>query len=293
MRSPRQLAELETYHVFGDFANRPALELADRLAGAGSASGSKVFLTNGGGDSIETATKLARLCHAVRGEPERTAPDQPGERLSRHPRDRDEHPRAAVPRRVRAAGRADLPRRVGQPCCARGARSSGSGAESVAAFVFEPVIGSGGVLTPPEGYLREVERICRGHGDPDDRRRRDLRLRTAREPGSPSSDSACCPDLIVFAKGVTSGYLPLGGVIAAPNGRGAVLGRDGAVTRSRTARPTAGHAGLLRSRASRTSICWPRTTSSTAPSSSSRASMGGSRSSAVTIASVRSGAASA
>ena len=62
-----QLAQLETYHVFGDLATRPALELADRLAGLAPQSGSKVFLTSGGGDSIETATKLARLYHAVRG----------------------------------------------------------------------------------------------------------------------------------------------------------------------------------------------------------------------------------
>ena len=66
-----QLAELESFHTFGDFTNRPASELADRLAALAPQKGSKIFLTNGGGDSIETATKLARLWHRLSGEPER------------------------------------------------------------------------------------------------------------------------------------------------------------------------------------------------------------------------------
>jgi adenosylmethionine-8-amino-7-oxononanoate aminotransferase len=52
-----QPAQLETYHVFGDLANRPALLLADRLAGPAPRPGSRVFLTSGGGDSIETGDR--------------------------------------------------------------------------------------------------------------------------------------------------------------------------------------------------------------------------------------------
>src|ERR1700710_1429550 len=50
----RQLEVLDAFHAFGDFANRPALELAERLSGLAPQAGSKVFLTSGGGDSIET-----------------------------------------------------------------------------------------------------------------------------------------------------------------------------------------------------------------------------------------------
>src|SRR3954447_12003611 len=64
-----QLAQLESFHTFGDFANRPARELAERLSALAPQEGSKVFLTNGGGDAIETAMKLARLVHRLRGEP--------------------------------------------------------------------------------------------------------------------------------------------------------------------------------------------------------------------------------
>jgi len=86
-----------------------------------------------------------------------------------------------------------------------------AGAENVAAFIGEPVQGAGGVIIPPPGYWAEIERICRKY---------DILL---------VSDEVICgfgrlgrwfgceyfgfqPDLMTFAKGVTSGYVPLGGV---------------------------------------------------------------------------------
>lgn len=85
------------------------------------------------------------------------------------------------------------------------------GADKVAAFIGEPVQGAGGVIIPPPGYWQEIERICRKY---------DVLL---------VSDEVICgfgrlgtwfgceyfgftPDLMTFAKGVTSGYVPLGGV---------------------------------------------------------------------------------
>ncbi|MFA6042001.1 MAG: aminotransferase, partial [Methylophilus sp.] len=85
------------------------------------------------------------------------------------------------------------------------------GADKVAAFIGEPVQGAGGVIIPPPGYWQEIERICRKY---------DVLL---------VSDEVICgfgrlgtwfgceyfgytPDLMTFAKGVTSGYIPLGGV---------------------------------------------------------------------------------
>jgi putrescine---pyruvate transaminase len=209
-----QLGQLETYHAFGDHANRPAIELAGRLAELAPQPGSKVFLTSGGGDSIETAAKLARLSHAMRGEPQRRhlisrfngyhGTHGIGTSILGMPY-REEfgplvHQTSRVPWDSLAALEAEIDR---------------LGAETVAAVVFEPVIGSGGVLPPPEGYLQGLQELCRRHG-----------IVTI-------ADAVICgfgrlgewfgverfdlqPDLIVFAKGVTSGYLPLGGVIAAP-----------------------------------------------------------------------------
>src|SRR3954447_26967833 len=53
-----QMAELETFHTFGSFTNKPASALTERLAGLAPLEGSKVLLTSGGGESIETAVKL-------------------------------------------------------------------------------------------------------------------------------------------------------------------------------------------------------------------------------------------
>jgi adenosylmethionine-8-amino-7-oxononanoate aminotransferase len=90
-----------------------------------------------------------------------------------------------------------------------------AGPGRVAAFFCEPVLGAGGVFAPPEGYLAEVRQICREAGV----------LFVADEVITgfgrvgdwfASSRWNLEPDLITCAKGITSGYLPMGAVIAAP-----------------------------------------------------------------------------
>ncbi len=87
------------------------------------------------------------------------------------------------------------------------------GADTVAAFIAEPIIGAGGVIVPPDGYWEEVSRICREH---------DVLLisdevitgfgRTGKLFGGRHWDLK--PDIMVFAKALTSGYLPLGATLA-------------------------------------------------------------------------------
>ncbi|HEY7659508.1 MAG TPA: aminotransferase class III-fold pyridoxal phosphate-dependent enzyme, partial [Actinomycetota bacterium] len=67
-----QLARLPSYSTFGDASNRPAIELAERVSALAPVPGSKVFLTSGGSDSIDTATKMARRYWQLKGEPDRT-----------------------------------------------------------------------------------------------------------------------------------------------------------------------------------------------------------------------------
>ena len=209
-----QLSELESFHVFGDLANRPALELAERIAGLAPEEGSKVFLTSGGGESIETATKLARNFHLVQGAPER-----------RHliSREGGYHGTHGIGTSILGLPYKDefgpLVEQTSQvdwdDPAALEAEIERLGAETVAAFVFEPVIGSGGVLPPPAGYLEAVTEICRRHGV--------LTIadsviggfgRLGTWLGVERFDLR--PDLIVLAKGITSGYLPLGGVVVSP-----------------------------------------------------------------------------
>jgi adenosylmethionine-8-amino-7-oxononanoate aminotransferase len=210
-----QLAALETFHVFGDFANRPALALAERLAGLAPQAGSKVFLTSGGGDSIETAVKLARRRHGLEGEPQRQhvisrangyhGTHGIGTSILGMPY-KDEFGQL-VP---------DVSQVAWDSVDALAAEIDRVGPERVAAFVYEPVIGSGGVLLPPDGYLEAAEALCRRHNI--------LTIADVVIGGFGRLGEwlaverfGLTPDLIVFAKGVTSGYLPLGGVIAAPS----------------------------------------------------------------------------
>src|SRR5258708_32608236 len=67
-----QLAKLHAYHTFGDFATRPVLDLADRLAAISPVAGAKVFLTSGGSDSLDPAPKPAPRHFPPSGQPERT-----------------------------------------------------------------------------------------------------------------------------------------------------------------------------------------------------------------------------
>ena len=209
-----QLGELEAFHVFGDFANRPALALAERLASLAPQAGSKVFLTSGGGDSIDTAVKLARLHHHAAGHPER--------RVVLH-RTHGYHGTHGIGTSILGMpyrdefgplveDTAELPHDSLDALADAIARI---GADRIAAFVFEPVIGSGGVHPPAPGYLEGVQALCREHGIITIA---DIVITGFGRIGEwlAVERFGIEPDLIAFAKGVTSGYLPLGGVIVAP-----------------------------------------------------------------------------
>ena len=100
------------------------------------------------------------------------------------------------------------------------------GAENVSAFIGEPVQGAGGVVIPPASYWPEIQRICDQY---------DILLiadevitgfgRLGEWLGS--TRMGIKPDLITFAKGVTSGYLPLGGVMVSDRVADVVIGKGG------------------------------------------------------------------
>jgi adenosylmethionine-8-amino-7-oxononanoate aminotransferase len=210
-----QMAELPAYSTFGDISNRPAEELADRIASIAPVAGSKVFLTSGGSDSIDTATKMARRYWQLRDEPRRTV-------LIR--RERAYHGMhtagtslAGIP--ANAGGHGELIEDVEEvpwdDAQALADVIERTGPDRVAAFFCEPVIGAGGVFPPPEGYLAAVRRICRETGV----------LFVADEVITgfgrcgdwfASSRFGLEPDILTCAKGITSGYLPMGAVLASP-----------------------------------------------------------------------------
>ena len=104
------------------------------------------------------------------------------------------------------------------------------GAENVAGFYVEPVIGAGGVHPAPDGYLKETREIVADAGA--------LYISDEVITGFgrvgdwfAASRFSLAPDLITFAKGVTSGYLPLGGVITSPRVAEPFWQGDGALWR--------------------------------------------------------------
>ena len=209
-----QMHELAAYQTFEPFSNRPAEALARRVADLSPLPGAKVFLTPGGGsDAIDTAAKLARSywhamgqdskqitiarSHAYHGMnaygtslggiPANTAPFVPLVSLIEHVAWDDA---AALEKAIESAGPA-----------------------RVAAFFCEPVIGAGGVYPPPEGYLASVREICRRH---DVLFIADEVITGFGRTGAwlASERFALDPDMITTAKGLSSGYAPIGAVIA-------------------------------------------------------------------------------
>ncbi len=208
----RQMRELPAYSAFGPYANKPALELSERVSNMAPLEGAKIFLTSGGSDAIDTAAKLVRRYWDAKGKPEKRV--LVGRRHAYHGMHAYGTSLAGIPENVKGFGEiipevAHVPHDSVEALAAELERL---GPDRVGAFVGEPVIGAGGVIPPPEGYWPQVAELCREN---------DVLLiadevitgwgRLGEWFGFERFGFE--PDLITFAKGITSGYLPLGGVI--------------------------------------------------------------------------------
>jgi PLP-dependent transaminase len=223
-----QMRELEYSPLFWNFGNEPSAELARRLVELAPDGIDHVYFTNGGSESCESAIKMARLYQYLRGEPGRTMilslghsyhgmtygalaatglqgtkdgfGEMPGGFF---------HLTTPYPYREELYGGEDpfefCIRELEETIARFGGR--------IAALIGEPVLTVGGVIVPPADYWRAVSEICHRHGI----------LVIADEVvtafgrlGSwfASESYGIEPDLITTAKGLTSGYLPLGAVLA-------------------------------------------------------------------------------
>jgi putrescine---pyruvate transaminase len=208
-----QLVRLHAYSSFGAYTTEATLRVADRLAAMSPMPNSVVYLASGGSDAIDTAAKIARRYWDVVGKPQRTL------LVSREHSYHGMHTMGTslVGMPVMRNGYG------GEPFVNEVVRVPALDVEAVeklfdqrrdeiAAFFGEPVIGAGGVIPPTEGYWRDISALCKQY---------DVLLiadevitgfgRLGEWWGT--QRFGIQPDMVTFAKGVTSGYMPLGGVL--------------------------------------------------------------------------------
>jgi adenosylmethionine-8-amino-7-oxononanoate aminotransferase len=211
-----QARKVPAFHAFIDYATRPPIDLADRIASVAPVPGSKVFFGSGGSDAVETAAKLTRRYFNAIGQPERTV------FISREWAYHGMHPYGTTlggmePNRAGYSGEmvADVVIVPFDDTEAVEKAIDHAGAERIAGIFVEPVIGAGGVRPVEEGYFGKVHELVRSAGG--------LYISDEVITGFgrvgdwfAANRYGLQPDLVTFAKGVTCGYAPLGGLIASP-----------------------------------------------------------------------------
>jgi putrescine---pyruvate transaminase len=210
-----QLRALGGYHAFDRFTPPGAEELATRISGLAPEPGSRVFFTSSGSEAVDSALKLARLSCALSGAPQRSI--VVSRRPSYHGVTYGGMTATGLPANQASFGPlvADMVQVDKDDLDALTAVFAADG-ERIAAVIAEPVIGAAGVYPPAPGYLEAVRALCDEHGALlicDEVICGFGRLGT----WWGSQHYGVRPDLMTFAKAVTSGYQPLGGVVVAPN----------------------------------------------------------------------------
>lgn len=224
-----QLKTLPFYNSFFQTTNPPAIELAELLAEVTPPQFQHVFFTNSGSEGNDTIVRMVRRYWDILGTPERSIIIS---RKNAYHGSTMAGGSLGGMSGIHAQGGLPIPGivHIEQPCWFTMGQAMSRedfgikaarwleekvielGPDKVAAFIGEPVQGAGGVVVPPSTYWPEIQRICDKYG---------VLL---------VSDEVICgfgrtgqwfgcetfgfkPDLMTFAKGVTSGYIPLGGVM--------------------------------------------------------------------------------
>ena len=206
-----QMSTLETYSCFDPFTNAPADQLAEQLVALSPLPGARVFFCDSGSESVDTAMKLARLAHVQAGHPERTLIIS---------RTRGYHgtnyggtsAQGIAPNKVGYGPLLADVIQVPSDDIEALATIMKERSQELAAVITEPVQGAGGVFPPTDNYLEGLRRLCDQHGAFlifDEVITGFGRLGT----WFGAQHYGVTPDFLTFAKAVTSGYMPLGGVL--------------------------------------------------------------------------------
>ncbi|WDZ79804.1 aminotransferase (plasmid) [Ensifer adhaerens] len=208
----------------------PSVELAERLAGHAPGDLGHVFYTTGGSSAVETALRFMQFMNNVRGRPEKKliVSRQGGYHgstylsasLNGRPRDHDWMD-SASDQVIKLTCPNPFRRPAGQSeaefcdflVAEFRAVIEERGAEKIGAFIAEPVMASGGVIVPPAGYLQRMRALCAEYDILFIADEVVTAFGRLGEVFASKTVFSIEPDMITFAKGVTSGYFPLGGVM--------------------------------------------------------------------------------
>jgi adenosylmethionine-8-amino-7-oxononanoate aminotransferase len=221
-----QMEKLGYASAYAGFSNEPAIRLAERIVGLAYSNMAAAYFTTSGAESNESAFKVARYYWKRMGKPDKvkiisrrygyhgvtmaamSATSLPGYQKMFGPLV-PEFFQVAPPYPYRWPGNGDAG--IGAADAVEEAINS-HGADTIAAIIAEPVMGAGGVIVPPPTYFPRLREICDRHGV--------LLIADEVITGFGRTGKWFAlghwgiePDMMSFAKGVTSGYLPLGGVL--------------------------------------------------------------------------------
>ena len=207
-----------------------SVELAERLAAYAPGDMHHVFFTTGGSSAVESALRFMQFYNNVRGRPEKKlilsrdgayhGSTYLSASMNGRPRDRDwmdgaddlvvkltcpnpfRRPEGVAPEAFTDWLVAEFEATVAK-----------HGADRIGAFIGEPVMASGGVIVPPDGYLQRIAELCRKHGILYISDEVVTAFGRLGQVFASKEVFGIEPDIITFAKGVTSGYFPLGGMM--------------------------------------------------------------------------------
>jgi len=227
----QQLDELPYYSIFRGTTNDKVIELSDILTEFFSAEGmTRAFYTSGGSDSIEIALRLARQYHKLAGEPGRTkfislkkgyhGTHMGGASVNGNANFRTQYEpllpgcfHIAAPYTYRNPFNESDPEKLAALCLGSLEEEIAfQGANTIAAFVMEPILGAGGVIPPHKTFMPGVRELCDKHGI----------LLIADEvitgfgrtgAWSGSRLWGVKPDFMCIAKAITNGYFPFGAAL--------------------------------------------------------------------------------
>ncbi len=227
----KQLDSLPYYSTFRGTTNDAAIELSYELGEFFAPDGlTTAFFTSGGSDSIETALRLARQYHKVRGESSRIkflslkkgyhGTHMGGASVNGNANFRTAYEpllpgcfHVPCPYVYRNPFNESDPQKLADHCvCALQDEIAFQGADTIAAFIMEPILGAGGIIVPHETYVPRVRDICKQHGILFIA---DEVITAFGRTGAWSGSRlwGIQPDMMCTAKAITNGYFPFGAVM--------------------------------------------------------------------------------